>query len=324
MSETGAIYRSQNTKLEPASAILAAAITMQSSAQTYFTIRLLADHALTPDAYRAYAYFRWVDDILDAETGAKSEKTAYLARQLSLLDACYSGQAPGAVCPEEQMLVDLVGHDHEKNSGLRSYLYQMMAVMAFDVNRRGRIISQTELAYYTKTLATAVTDALHYFIGHSCPAPCSQARYLAVQGAHIIHMLRDLREDTAAGYFNLPRETLETSNISLQEGDNPAMRAWVKSRIHLARQDFDAGRAYIRQVKNLRCRLAGFAYTARFEWMLRAIERDGYHLRDAYPQRKSLAAGLWMAWTALTAALTIPKIELNFRKTAGQPVRSRK
>ena len=160
------------------------------------------------------------------------------------------------------MLVDLVGHDHEKNSGLRSYLYQMMAVMRFDLERRWRTITPSELAFYSKTLSTAVTDALLHFIGHSCPAPCSQARYLAVQGAHVIHMLRDMVEDTAAGYFNIPGETLVKTGISPQDLDSPACRAWVKSRIQLARLDFAAGRVYIGQVKNLRCRLAGFAYTA--------------------------------------------------------------
>ena len=47
--------------------MLAASITKAASQQTYYTIRFLADRELVPDAYRAYAYFRWVDDALDAE-----------------------------------------------------------------------------------------------------------------------------------------------------------------------------------------------------------------------------------------------------------------
>ena len=41
-------------------------ITKASSKQTYHTIRLFADRERRADAYRAYAYFRWVDDVLDA------------------------------------------------------------------------------------------------------------------------------------------------------------------------------------------------------------------------------------------------------------------
>ena len=57
------------------------------------------------------------------------------------------------------------------------------------------------------------------------------------------------------------------------------------------------------QVESARCRLAGYAYVARFEVVLDAIERDGYLLRSDYPERKSARAGLRMGWQALTQFL---------------------
>ena len=50
--------------------------------------------------------------------------------------------------------------------------------------------------------------------------------------------------------------------------NSEAFRAWVKSRVQLAREYFEAGKGYFARVQNLRCRLAGFAYIARFEWVL--------------------------------------------------------
>jgi hypothetical protein len=38
----------------------------------------------------------------------------------------------------------------------------MMDVMVFDTNRRGQIISQTELSEYSHKLAKAVTEAIYY------------------------------------------------------------------------------------------------------------------------------------------------------------------
>jgi phytoene/squalene synthetase len=292
----------------PGTAGLAMAITRSASRQTYYTILLLVDRDLVADAYRAYAYFRWLDDMLDGETGSKTENTALVKRQRSILEQCYRGETPEGIGIEEQMLVDLVRNDHEKNSGLRSYIYNMMAVMAFDVERRGRTISQAELTAYTRSLATAVTDALHYFIGHCCTSPDGVTRYLAVSGAHIVHMLRDGLEDAAAGYFNVPLEYIEAEGASPLEPGSLAHQKWVRRRVALARDCFKEGRSYIRQVKNFRCRLAGFAYTARFEWMLRAIERDGYLWRGDYPERKSLAAGLWMAWMTLSGVLMLPDL----------------
>jgi len=309
---------------------LAAAITKAASKQTYYTIRFFVDRGRVEDAYRAYGYFRWLDDVLDSESSCEDdtcsqlEKITFVNRQKSLLEACYRGEFPENLSAEEQMLVDLVRHDTEKNIGLQSYLRNMMAVMIFDASRRGHIISQAELSGYSHALAVAVTEALYYFIGHDDPSPRHEARYLAVTAAHITHMLRDAIEDVETGYFNTPREYLQANRLSPQDVENKSYRELVCGRVQLARIYFEAGREATAQVKNWRCRLAGYAYTARFEWMLGAIERDCYRLRAEYPERKSLRAGLWMAWSALTAMLTCPRMKLQPQTLAIQPVRIEK
>ncbi len=289
----------QNNKPAPA---LAASITQAASKQTYYTIRFLVDRDLIPDAYNAYAYFRWVDDHLDQDASEKSERLTFIKRQEELIDRCYRGDWPHQVAAEERMLVDLIRGDRGKNSGLQSYIRYMMAVMVFDAERRGRLISQAELAEYTRWLATAVTEALHYFIGHNCASPRSEIRYLAVTAAHITHMLRDTLEDTTTGYFNIPLEFIQLHRIDPRDVESTAYQTWVQSRVKLARVYFEAGRNYFAQVENPRCRIAGYAYTARFEGVLDAIERDGYRLRSGYPECKSLTAGMRMGLSALSMA----------------------
>jgi phytoene/squalene synthetase len=288
----------------------AAAMTRAASAQTYYTIRLLADRDRAADAYRAYAYFRWVDDRVDGSTDDRADQAVFLRRQAALLEAGYRDRMPTDLCPEERLLVELIAGDQEPESGLQVYLRNMMAVMAFDQTRRGRLVSAAELETYTTLLATAVMEALLYFIGHGCCAPAGEWRYLAVRGAHIIHMLRDMVEDTVGGYYNIPAEYLAAHGISIHDRDHPAYRAWVAGRVAEARDCFRRGRAFIAQVENPRCRLAGYAYIARFEWMARVIERDGYRLRVEYPERKSPAAGLWMVWRTVSS-LSGLKIEIR-------------
>ncbi|HXZ73347.1 MAG TPA: squalene/phytoene synthase family protein [Streptosporangiaceae bacterium] len=269
---------------------LAQDITRAGSHQTYFTIRYLADRALRADAYRAYAYFRWVDDVLDAVPGRREERAAFIGRQRALLEGCLRGETVSDGTPEENLLIELAGGIKEKNSGLRTYLQHLMAVMAFDVERRDRVISQGELNQYTYHLSCAVTEALHHFIGHGTYAPHDASRYLAVAAAHITHMLRDTYDDLEAGYFNIPREVLESAHITPADVQSEAYRTWVRQRVGLARGYFRAGRAYLARVQNPRCRLAGFVYIARFESLLESIEADEFSLRPAYPERKGMLA----------------------------------
>jgi len=278
-------------------------ITRAASKQAYYTVRVLVDRDRTLDAYRAYAYFRWVDDRLDQPLATRSERLPFVERQQTLVDNGYRGQWPTDLAAEEEMLAALIQGDGEADSGLQSYIRNMMAVMAFDANRRGRQITERELSEYARRLGTAVTDALHYFIGHACPPPPSEARYLPAIAAHITHMLRDTLEDVAAGYYNAPRELLESSGIAPCDVESAPYREWVKSRVRLARSYFNAGAAYLDQVKSLRCRLAGYAYMARFTGILDAIEREDYHLRPDYPEFKRVGYGLRMGGSVCARAL---------------------
>lgn len=290
---------------------IASSITKAASKQAYYTIRFLADRDRVADAYRAYAYFRWVDDVLDAGSGTSAERSVFLARQKSILEKCYRGESPRGADIRETMLVELIQNDTEKNSGLQTYLRNMMRVMAFDAERRGRLVSQNELTEYTRWLAAAVTEALHHFIGHGNHSPRNDERYLAVTAAHITHMLRDAYDDIEAGYFNIPREALEANRISPFDTRSDGYRAWVQSRVELARAYFKRGREYLRQVENPRCRLAGFAYAARFEWLLNTIENEGFCLRPRHRERKQWRTGLRMTLDTLSSIFSWREIGLS-------------
>ena len=297
----------------------AAAITKAASKQTYYTIRFLVDRARVDDAYRAYAYFRWVDDVLDADAGSGPVlRASFIERQKSLLERCLRGEVPRDANVQEEMLVELLQHDGGKDNRLRAYLRNMMLVMDFDVRRRGRLITQVELDEYTRWLAIAVTEAVHYFIGNGAFAPRDETRYLAVSAAHITHMLRDTYEDLHAGYYNVPREVLEANRIEPEDVHSDAYRAWAKSRVRLAREYFKAGRVYFARVQNSRHRLAGFAYMARFEWLLETVEREEFILRPQYRERRSVGTALRMSWLALSSMVSLRGMGTPSRPIASQ------
>ncbi len=98
-------------------------------------------------------------------------------------------------------------------------------------------------------------------------------------------------------------------------------RRWVQSRIQLAREYFQAGRDYLARVEEPRCRIAGLAYTARFEWVLDTMEQENYSLRPEYNERKGLVAGLQTGMLALSSLINIGEMDTVPQPAISQPLR---
>jgi len=285
------------------SATLARSITWAGSKQTYYTARLMVDRDLVDDFYRAYAYFRWVDDFIDIYSQSDDERISFISQQRELIDRLYRHDRPDDLTSEEEIVADLISHDREENGGLQSFIRYMFAIIEFDAHRKGRPISQAELAWYSDCLGKSVVDGIQYFVGNGFPYPASEDRYLAGIGAHIAHLLRDTALDTADGFINIPREYLEAHGIGPDDMESPAFRAWVRGRLELARQYLCEGKRYLDGLDVLRCKIAGYWYCARFEGILDTIERDGYLLRPAYNERRKPSTQLKMAWLGISLTL---------------------
>ena len=111
---------------------LAKSITWSGSKQTYFTARLLVDKDLMDDCFRAYAYFRWADDVVDGEAGrtlSRRERVAFIKRQKGLIERFYRGERPNHLAPEEELAADLISHDRGENQGLRSFIDNFLAIL---------------------------------------------------------------------------------------------------------------------------------------------------------------------------------------------------
>lgn len=282
--------------MNESTAELARSITWEGSKQTYITGRLVIDRDLVDDFYRAYAYFRWVDDVIDISSGSDEERVTFIKRQRDLIDGLYNNEKPDELTPEEELLADLISHDRGENSGLQSFIRNMFAIIEFDAYRKGRPIDREELVWYSNCLAKSVTDGIQYFIGNGQPYPDGDNRYSAATGAHIAHLLRDTLPDTADGFINIPTEYLEAHDIRPDDVDSDPYRAYVRERVEEARQNLDEGKRYLDEMDVLRCKVAGYWYCARFEAVLDTIERDDYHLRVDYKERQKLSTWLKISW----------------------------
>lgn len=281
-------------------AIQSRKITWTSSKQTYFTARAVVDRELVDDFYRAYAYFRWADDIIDVFTQTNKERINFIKRQKELIDTLYSNGQPEELEKEEKILADLIRNDRSKNSGLQSFIRNMFAVISFDAYRKGNLVSQEEITNYIEILGKSVTNGLQYFIGNGHPYPDSKNRYLAAKAAHITHLLRDMTIDIADGFINIPREYVIAEGINLKEIDSSRLRNWVIDQVKQARMWFSEGKLYLDSLEVLRCKIAGYWYCARFEIVLDTIERDDYIVRSTYKERRSLINWFKFIWLTIT------------------------
>jgi phytoene/squalene synthetase len=307
--------------MNTSSANLGQSITFASSKQSYYTARLLVDKGRADDCLRAYAYLRWVDDVIDApapqgqSVDHKKERAAFIKRQKEIVASLYNGEEPTDLTPEETMVADLIRGDSSEHNGLHSFICNFLEVLEFDALRKGRLISEQELHWYSHLLGKSVTDGIQYFIGNGHPYPDSEDRYLAATAAHITHMLRDMKEDLDEGFINIPREYLESQVLDdgIRPDDlyTPQFQEWVRGRVALARSYIRQGKRYLDQIDVLRCKIAGYWYCARFELILDAIERDDYILRDDYKERQKITSWLKISWLGLS--LSVQHIAQRFR-----------
>ena len=113
-------------------ATLAKSITLMGSKQTYFIARMMVDKDLVNDFFRAYAYFRWIDDIIDVSPHPEDEQIRFISRQSEIIDLLYRHEKPEDLSSEEEILADLIFNDRGDNSGLQSFIRNMFAIIEFD------------------------------------------------------------------------------------------------------------------------------------------------------------------------------------------------
>lgn len=75
-----------NKQTQP-SELLAEVITKSASKQTDYAIRYFVDRDRVNDAYRAYGYFQWVDDVIDDDVALRDETSSNVERNQDTLIA---------------------------------------------------------------------------------------------------------------------------------------------------------------------------------------------------------------------------------------------
>jgi phytoene/squalene synthetase len=176
----------------------------------------------------------------------------------------------------------LIKSDSEPESKLKSFILKFFSIIEFDVKRKHKTISEKEVDWYSQTIGEAVTDCIEHFIDHDTDHPPSKNRYKAAMAAHIVHSLRDLKQDIQNGYINIPQEYLKEHGIDIGNYQDEQIAGWIRKRVAVAHRYFCDGKSYISTFPFSRRRLAAALYCLRFKPLLKIIEKDRYLLRNNY------------------------------------------
>lgn len=263
---------------------LARRITWMGSKQSYLIGQLLVDRTLRNDFFRAYSYFRWIDDMIDEVIHTRSERIEFIDRQSELIRSIYSNKKVKIENEEEEILLDLIKNDRRTHDGLRSFIEKMFSIIEFDTLRKDTLISEEELDLYNKMLGISVVDGLQYFIGNEHSYPKTIDRYEAAIASHRTHILRDMKKDLQNGIFNIPDKIIRKSYPGALGTISDQHVEWVREQVREARTGFNLGKEYIEKMEILRCKIAASWYCYRFEVILDAIEKDGCLLRESYSE----------------------------------------
>ena len=174
--------------------------------------------------------------------------------------------APSAGCLAEEALA-ASWNDPDWGPKLRPVVQGMWRALDFDAQRSEAPLTDNELERQTRWVADAYLDALWHCSGSDGTPP--PALYWLSRAATAVHMVRDLEEDLALGYCNVP---LSAGCHRTGEPLTPAQaHPWMRVRLRTAEDWFQRGRSALPMVHRLRTRLLLRLFAWRYERTSRTL-----------------------------------------------------
>jgi len=261
-------------------------ITQKESSTAYRLSKFLFNRGTSAIFCLGYAYFRWLDDLVDALDATKEVIQAIVEKQKTLIGKLYSNNIRINVYElniYEQMLYYLVKHDITNDCYLHNYFMNMFHAIEFDSQRRYQVSPQTALDTYSNRLGGAYTRVLQAFTSwHQTKPQADDMVYYSGFAAHKAHILRDFYTDISLGYYNISKESLAEYGWSIDQLPYVDLRNWVYRTVKETYLAFRYGLDALKKVQNQRLRFLGYATCAQYIFVLEKIRRNDYHLRLSY------------------------------------------
>lgn len=221
---------------------MSAVLTKTESPFGYWSSRVFFSQDRRKILFLLYAYFRWVDDTVDKPDFNLDFNHEFIHRQTTIIQAWYMGES--AVLSEnlfETMAATAIKEDKKNGSQLQSMITGFLEAIAWDVERRNKIVNQIELDRYSLLLGRSYSEGLLYGLKlNPCESTYSTPKTLCGVAAHWSHLLRDLSEDLKLGYINISDDDIKQYSINLK--NSQTLLPWIREKCCRTLDMFAEGR----------------------------------------------------------------------------------
>lgn len=248
--------------------------------------RICFDHQACNRLNLLYSYFRELDDYVDAPGRDSHDALEVIREQRDLVDKVYVTGRSQPGLPISPVLVE----DRANGKRLRPAVHSMLDVFEFDSRRKGKAVPQQDLMLYSMKLAGAYTGLLLAFIEGG-------TRYQALgaelaHACHIIHMLRDYRQDRELGYINVPDR--------VGAGDQ-GLSCFIDKTVAHVEDLLRRGKERLATIPSLRVKLMAALYCSRYERVLVHIKSSGFPIDDHASCRHSSKTAMLLCAVCVVA-----------------------
>lgn len=184
---------------------------------TYIFWNLFFSRDQIPVLFLTYAFFRWLDDMVDENSNSIEFSKLLIDREVNNLVSLYAGIDVVPEYDEENYLIAVVKNDLQKEEILRKIIEDFFSAISWDLRRRNSIPEQCELNRYSYLLGQSYSQGMVIGLGYKSYDPrfIHIGEYCGV-AAHLTHLMRDLFIDLDLGYINISKEDVDKYHIDFK------------------------------------------------------------------------------------------------------------
>lgn len=212
-------------------------------------------------SFLGFAYLKCLDNLIDKDINAE-RCWSFLTYQKEFIDDVYSNK----LTERDLRIPEKLGYyffcyDKKNGSLLQPFILSIIETMEFDIRRRNKVLSKSELDSHAIKIGEATIKYLAYFVSKDLKLP--QAFIDQASRAYVYaDSLIDIKEDLKVGIINMPDEDICRYEINLKIPDD-RLDEWLAATSTKVLKHFKEALRETNHLNNLSMKILAYLYLFR-------------------------------------------------------------